>query len=745
VTCYSQLWDFSPNTCPGSNIGLGGCAEGWLPAQRTPQVLFANLVGFNTATPVYAEGMYHPITIVKDTWYKVTLDYKAWDAVNQIPFPNAALNLQVTTGLVPNNGPTSAPATLQNIRTLGPTGNQWIPDEFCFKADDDYTQFHVFASAATGRVDTYIDNIDIQAITHSPTVAIIEVCMNEVAILSPETTTNPNSTWDWDNGAVLNSGSWVAPVSGTYTGLRLSEHGCVLEERTTTVTIHPLPAITSGSFDGCVGVPVDIVPFVTAGAAPLTFSWDDGSVMHSTSGPLTVTPSSAGVVDYNVTVTDGNGCTAVATYQLDVKNFPDAPVLNVPSPVCAPSAGLQILNHAFGDQMTIEWGDGSPAVNTTVPLSHTHDYSPGIYNITVTATNDCGGTSTIAQVEVLEAPSISLTKSGNCKNGFTLTTTVTGNDAPYTYSWSSGDTESSVLKYVGNQSETYTVTVTGANGCTATESITINPCPCQPVIPSLDYRCEGDQIILEVLNGPDGSKMGIEELQLTIFKCAEVGQPLDQGSVLYLPMLTAQDPDIGFINGEAEYNITSWFNDLASEGCICMCMEGVFKGCDDQWYRINGYPISPSVLQTFLSPPDYSATGGVRPGPENQNLHQTPGIAICECPEAEYAGECDDIITFFWDERVWFNLKRQGDFEANAQTEQGVHIYPNPTTGLISVMLPAAAKYMTVTSILGRQMIRVDQLQSGKYDLDLSELPSGVYLVNFEIEGKTITERLVVE
>ena len=68
-------------------------------------------------------------------------------------------------------------------------------------------------------------------------------------------------------------------------------------------------------------------------------------------------------------------------------------------------------------------------------------------------------------VNNVSAPSVSpVVNNVSCKGGTngSINPTVTGGTAPYTYSWSNG-TSAAILTGVG--AGTYTVTVTGANGC----------------------------------------------------------------------------------------------------------------------------------------------------------------------------------------------------------------------------------------------------------------------------------------
>jgi hypothetical protein len=60
-----------------------------------------------------------------------------------------------------------------------------------------------------------------------------------------------------------------------------------------------------------------------------------------------------------------------------------------------------------------------------------------------------------------------------------ITVTPLGGTAPYTYSWSSGQTTSSIT---GLKSGSYTVTLTDGTGCKTSKTYMINPAPISPLI-----------------------------------------------------------------------------------------------------------------------------------------------------------------------------------------------------------------------------------------------------------------------
>jgi hypothetical protein len=125
--------------------------------------------------------------------------------------------------------------------------------------------------------------------------------------------------------------------------------------------------------------------------------------------------------------------------------------------------------------VTYAWNTGA----TTASLSN---IAVGTYTVTVTD-NLC---QKIASVVISAPPTLSATTAvvtTNCNNGTGVATvTATGGTKPYTYSWSNGATSASVYNLSAGG---YNVTVTDANGCTATGAATIVfttvPMPLSPI------------------------------------------------------------------------------------------------------------------------------------------------------------------------------------------------------------------------------------------------------------------------
>src|SRR5690606_10601980 len=116
------------------------------------------------------------------------------------------------------------------------------------------------------------------------------------------------------------------------------------------------------------------------------------------------------------------------------------------------------------------WSNGSNVVGTSAVLEVTE---AGTYTVTVTGENGCTATAseTVTLDETLTAATI--TNNGLELSCSVSSTTLTASGG-VSYSWSNGSTvvgTSAALEVT--EAGTYTVTVIGENGCTATASETV--------------------------------------------------------------------------------------------------------------------------------------------------------------------------------------------------------------------------------------------------------------------------------
>ncbi|MCE7996919.1 MAG: hypothetical protein HEP71_33465 [Roseivirga sp.] len=211
----------------------------------------------------------------------------------------------------------------------------------------------------------------------------------------------------------------------------------------------------------------------TGGTTPYTYLWSTGA----TNASITNLPAGT----YTVTVTDANGC-GPATSQVEITQ---PAVLEAQTVVdfnvdCNGDTGGGASASASGgvQPYTYLWSTGA-TTSSIGKLENDNSLSAGTYTVTVSDNNGATATSssTVTEPTALSASVAGSTiddgfgtifdETISC-NGFTdggLTASPTGGTGPYTYAWSIGATNASI---VGIGAGTYTVTVTDNNGCTTT-------------------------------------------------------------------------------------------------------------------------------------------------------------------------------------------------------------------------------------------------------------------------------------
>jgi hypothetical protein len=197
---------------------------------------------------------------------------------------------------------------------------------------------------------------------------------------------------------------------------------------------------------------------VSGGVSPYTYVWTTGALTQDVTGLLAGT--------YTVTVTDANGCTKTTSATVT-----EPPVLALSATV---TNVLCNGNNTGAIDLTVT--GGSPAYtyvwSNGANVQDPSNLSAGTYTVTVTDTHGCSKT---ISATVTQPPALSLSTTVTnilCNGSSTgaIDLTVSGGVMPYAYLWTNGATTQDISNLVAG---TYTVTVTDANGCTKTTSVTI--------------------------------------------------------------------------------------------------------------------------------------------------------------------------------------------------------------------------------------------------------------------------------
>jgi hypothetical protein len=291
----------------------------------------------------------------------------------------------------------------------------------------------------------------------TPTVNLTN-CSGQSATISA--TGVPSGTISWYTasigGTYLGSGSpFTTQTLSTTTTFYAQDSTCTASNNRVaiTVTVVPSPTVAISSFPtppvACAGNTIVVVAF---GAS--TYSWTNGVVNN--------VPFVPGNTTYSVTGTAANGCKGTAAISVTVN----------PSPTVAANSGTICSGNSFtivpsgASTYTIQGGSSvvSPTTNTS-------------YTVIGTSTNGCTGTAT-SNIVVNTIPTVAVVSSASliCV-GQTANLTASGATS---YVWNTSATTASIA-VSPSVTTTYTVTGTGANGCTKAISITQNVSACTSI------------------------------------------------------------------------------------------------------------------------------------------------------------------------------------------------------------------------------------------------------------------------
>lgn len=288
---------------------------------------------------------------------------------------------------------------------------------------------------------------------------------------------NPPFSYSWNTVPVQTTSTATGLSPGTYSVLITDVNGCT-STATVSITQPPVLSLTTSGFsancyNACNGQ-ATVIP--SGGNGNFSFLW-------SPSGGTGPAASGLCAGTYTIIVTDQNGCT-----QSDTAIVAQPTQLAITPPNVTNVSCFSGCNGSAS--ITVSGGNGpySYLWNTTPAQTTANavNVCAGNYTVVVTDANGCTSTASasVTQPQPLTFTIMPPPATLCIGQSITLTSTVSGGTAPYTYNWSSGNPTVSPTT-----TTTYTLTVTDANGCTTTaQTVTVS------VYPSLNVTAQGPQI-----------------------------------------------------------------------------------------------------------------------------------------------------------------------------------------------------------------------------------------------------------
>ncbi|MEZ4722237.1 MAG: HYR domain-containing protein [Flavobacteriales bacterium] len=271
------------------------------------------------------------------------------------------------------------------------------------------------------------------------------------------------------------SNTYYADTAGTYILEATSAAGCTAYD---TIVVSELLGLgitaTSDSNVSCNGQSDGgATASVSTGTAPYTYSWSNSATTASITGIVAGT--------YSVTVTDANGCTDSTSVTITEPAILVATSVADSNASCNGYSDGGATASATGGtpSYTYSWSNSATTASITGMVA-------GTYSVTITDQNGCTDSASVTITEPAALAASSVVDSNISCNGGSdggASASATGGTPAYTYSWSNGATTASVT---GIAAGTYSVTITDANGCTDSASITLTEPSALTVVANID-------------------------------------------------------------------------------------------------------------------------------------------------------------------------------------------------------------------------------------------------------------------
>lgn len=307
----------------------------------------------------------------------------------------------------------------------------------------------------------------------------------------------------WDGNPSLNNDTLYNLCPGTHTYVITDGNGCTING---SVTIDPKTDITYTSNGPTPLSCFDIndgtanVTAVSGGTSPYSYTWLGAPAPTLVNTLTSSSATNMGAATYSIVITDALGCDDTATFNVTAPGDISASAITT-DPLCFNgSDGTATASHIGGTgAVTYNWFTGAGvSLGSTNPII---TLAQGTYSLVATDINGCDDTTsfTINEPPVLVVTATPTNPSCfGLRNGQVCGSSVGGSGA-VTFTFAPAAVVGSVVAancYTNLPIGSYTVTGTDANGCAATDNVTLtSPTQIDPELtytdPTCDNACNG--------------------------------------------------------------------------------------------------------------------------------------------------------------------------------------------------------------------------------------------------------------
>jgi hypothetical protein len=584
------------------------------------------------------------------------------------------------------------------------------------------------------------------------------------------------TSYTWSTGATSSSITAAPFFTTTYTLSGTGTNGC-LNQAVQTITVYAVPTldVTPVNSTICAGNSQGIS---VSGAN--TYNWSTGSSATF----ISVSPTTTTV--YTVTGTSANGCVSQLSPTVNVNPLPVVSATTA-TPVCF-GGSLNFVNNTTGGS-TYSWAGPSSFSSTLANPSITGitNAQTGTYSLSVISSSGCQASTTLS-VTVNALPTVGINTATNtvCAGA---ATTFTASGAS-TYVWLPGSGTGSTQIFNPTSATTYTVTGTTAQGCSATNTISIS------TNPLTDFNGTATES-----SNPVAGKVTLYQYEPFLTKFDSVTtQPLNGTGAYTFTAVPAGDYIVKAVPTASTLQVTyggsaiSWQNaNVTSHGCITSSTQninvapffslsssgpGSLSGTITQTL---GYGQRPSSILSPLTPGQpiggIVVKGGKNPGGSmfaQTTTDATGSYTLSGLPNGNYfllvdIPGLDTNLTYHRVISSGFAQYTGLDFtvdstmvnpvpyvataiKTNSNSIEQISIYPNPATNQVTIqytLKKPALVSIEILDVIGQTMkpvLQSAQQDAGMYSnrLTINDLKAGMYFIKVKIDHTEQVMRFMI-
>ena len=529
---------------------------------------------------------------------------------------------------------------------------------------------------------------------------------------------------------VWNTGDTTACLAGVPTGdyhVTITDAvGCMQELMSVKVPEEFVPVVAqamsaqavricAGTTDGAVSA------VIHGGTGPFQYIWSNGIIGNTDGDTVSIQNLSAG--QYNVTITDAGGCTAVSAW-MDVTDEGFVTIT-------APSGQIQNLKCKLGADgaININVTGGLPAYNFTWfnpaggTIAQTEDVSglaAGVYTVVVTDSLGCSGSLAIELIEpdeiltVNSPPPVVLDVTCFGLTDGKVNVSPTGGIPPYEFSWSNGKTTEDIS---GLGPGAYILTITDSNNC-------------EYISPVFDVLAPDSPVFLDAFEAENVSCFDGNDGNINI--------GVDGGTPPYVYNWNQQSVSEDLLNVPAgDYHLKVYDSHNCLYDTIFVLMQP-----DELQLTATITPAEAGQSNGVIIP---AASGGAEPYSFELSNGQS-GDTLANLAPGAY--ELTVLDGHFCETSIWVEVGTIVEV-AEHQVLVEMTLFPNPTTGLANLGIAAEEPLdftIKIFNPLGQIVFsrNEEKMQEGRVALDLSGHAPGTFIAVVMVEGRVVFQTKIL-